>query len=827
MVPSLRTDAAPGARLDRAASSSFPDRSEWMTVPNQRESPDPIVRRESPGPLAKPVTPRQGHDDGIDWTALGGALRRRKLLLLVVLLMGSVIGFGISRTVEPTYVTEARFWIDDPAPTGPELGPIQLGHLLETTAWMELLRSYRVLDAVVREHRLQVTLESDADPSFLAGLTTDPDDTAVVPGGYVVERSRSGDSFRLISEREGPVDTAPEGEPLGAALGFRWTPPESALAPGERVRFTVRTVRETSAELAEELASAMDLNGNFLRVGLRGNDPVQVAGVLNGIAERFVALAGELKSANLTERTAILEEQLAAARARLDASDASLEAFRAEAIVLPGELAIERGAGAGSGVRDTYFTLEMERDDLARTRDALQGTLALAGSDRFPIETLEAIPMAAGSTEISSLLEELAERRAELRSLRNRYSDDHRDVQAAARAIETLEGRVLPAAVERLEGDLARRIASLDEQLADRSGALTAIPARVREEARRSRDLELAEALYTTLQQRYEEARLAEASSIPDIRILDAAAVPTTPDSNDGPRVMLIAMMASLGLGLVGAVIADRTDRRIRTPDEITRGMGLNILGAIPRVKARKKEEGRRMAMEAFRSLSVNLTHSYGTAGPMILAVTSPDLGDGKSFVTVNLAGALARQGLRTAVVDGDTRRGVLHQLLGKERRPGLTDHLAGEATWESILQPVVPDTLDLVASGTRRESGPELLTSATARDLMSRLKADYEVVLIDTPPLKAGADAMILSTLAGHMLFVLRTGATARDLAEANLEQLDRLPVRVLGAVLNDISSNGGLFQGYTYAASYGATDEQDSPDAPRLAGVGRQSGA
>src|SRR5207248_8821135 len=128
------------------------------------------------------------------------------------------------------------------------------------------------------------------------------------------------------------------------------------------------------------------------------------------------------------------------------------------------------------------------------------------------------------------------------------------------------------------------------------------------------------------------------------------------PVGHIGAILVALAMMGGLGLGLIGAVVLDSTDRRVRSPDHVTRAMGLTILGAVPHVDWRngKREATAAQVIEALRGIRLNVVHRHGSAGPVRLTVTSPGKSDGKSFVASNLALAFADTGLRTLLVDGD-----------------------------------------------------------------------------------------------------------------------------------------------------------------------------
>jgi tyrosine-protein kinase Etk/Wzc len=205
--------------------------------------------------------------------------------------------------------------------------------------------------------------------------------------------------------------------------------------------------------------------------------------------------------------------------------------------------------------------------------------------------------------------------------------------------------------------------------------------------------------------------------------------------------------------------------------------------------------------IEALRGVRLGLVHAHGAAGPLMVTVTSPGPGEGKSFVVSNLALAFADAGHRTILIDGDVRRGELHRLLGVSRKPGLTDFLRGTVTRDDIVQSTRYPLLQFIGGGVRSQNAPELLASPVLSQLLLALRSAYDVILLDSPPLGAGVDPYVLGTATGNLLLVLRTGVTDRELAEAKLDMLDRLPVRILGAVLNDVQPTGHYrYYGYHY---------------------------
>jgi len=210
------------------------------------------------------------------------------------------------------------------------------------------------------------------------------------------------------------------------------------------------------------------------------------------------------------------------------------------------------------------------------------------------------------------------------------------------------------------------------------------------------------------------------------------------------------------------------------------------------------------------RSVRLNVAHSFDADSPICLTVSSPSPGDGKSLISANLALSFAEAGYRTLLLDGDTRRGDLHRTFAAERRPGLLDYLGStRLPLDRAFRPTSHPRLTLLPSGTRLQHGPELLGSVRMAELVAQLRSQFDVVLIDSPPLGAGIDPFVLGTHSGNMLIVLRSGETDRQMAEVKLRILDRLPVRILGAVLNHIHAGTGPYKYYSY--SYGYASEED----------------
>ncbi|HYS21689.1 MAG TPA: GNVR domain-containing protein [Gemmatimonadales bacterium] len=751
-----------------------------------------------------------GPEEPPDWQRHWLAVLRYRWWIVGFAVLGALAGAAGS-ILTAGYEAQATIWIQGSEPRASDRGPIGARQLFASNAWADLLKSYIVLDDVVRELRAYVWPDVRHRLAFAAFDV----DKEFRPGRYRLLVDRSGGGFRLEAQHGVELQRGVIGDSVGRALGFRWAPSAEVLPPGSDVTFTVQPLRDAARALGSGLRVSLDESANFLRLSLTGQDAAAAATTVNTVAQRYVTVATELKRAKHTELAKLLEEQLQAARGNLRRSENALEQFGVRTITLPDPRAPAASAPSSSAAADAppseFFALKLEQDRLRRDQQAIEQALSQLRDSSGSVEGLVYVDAVQHSAELSQTLRELTTKRAELRALRYRYTDDYPTVRRLTGEIQTLEGQTIPTLAQALLAELRTRQRALVSEVTAGGRELQGIPPRALEEARLRRDVTIAENLYTSVQQRYDEARLAEASSTADVRILDAAVAPQQPVKDRRLRLLAVGLIAGLGLGLVGAVVADRFDRRVRYPDQVTRQMGLPILGVVPRVTDRHAgpaDEHIAHVIEAMRSVRLSLSYAYGAAGPVQVTVTSPGVGDGKSFVSANLALAYAEAGQRTLLIDGDARRGGLHRALQTERKPGLTDFLAGHAPLEVVTRSTIYPSLDFIGAGTRFRDSPELLGSATMAELLARLRSSYRVILVDSPPLGSGVDPYTLGTLTGNMLLVVRTGATNLDLALTKIGMLERLPIRLVGVVLNDVRP-GGAYQYYSYAPRYGTADE------------------
>jgi capsular exopolysaccharide synthesis family protein len=745
---------------------------------------------------------------GISLGRIFSAIRRFRWLILAVVAAGTGIGLIATHFIKPVYTVTSTIWI-----RSAEAGrvPNQSKGIVEGQNWVELLATNMVLDTVVVKEKLYLEPKNIGDTTLFAGFEGRwPWRT----GEYELEIGAAGRTYTLRDKAGITLETGSVGQPIGTKYNMHWQPSAEALGRDRTIEFTLVSPRDASKALATNLVSNLAQDGSFLRLKLTGNDPARLSRTLNLLGEQFVKVAAELKNQEVTARARSLETQLASVQDQLKAADSRLESFKAATITKPTEgTAISPATGiTQSTVMTDYFQKRALLEQIKNDRQRLDDAMAKARKGGKVIDELQTIPSVLNAPDLNRALGSLGSAEQELEALNFRYTPQSRNVIEAQAKVDTLRTQVVPTYISSLSNALKAQELALSSQVDQAGAEIRQIPGRMINEQQLTRDRDVLAQMFANIQLKYQNARLQEASATPDVTVIDPAVEPQRPARNSALVIVLAAFAISLGLALALAVLLDRLDKRFRYPEQVTRELGLNILGAVPAIKRLRGEQSPEEAaqvVEAFRTIRMNIAHAYGAAGPVLLTVSSPSPGDGKSLVASNLALSFAEAGYPTLLVDGDIRRGELHRMFDVERRPGLLDQLSNQASLDAVLRPTSHQNLTLIPCGTRHHHGPELLGSAAMRDLMAQLKSRFSVIIIDSPPLGAGIDPFVLGTATGNLLLVLRSGETERDMAENQLKLMDRLPIRLLGAVLNSVNTAETAYKYYRYVYGYTADEE------------------
>ena len=329
-------------------------------------------------------------------------------------------------------------------------------------------------------------------------------------------------------------------------------------------------------------------------------------------------------------------------------------------------------------------------------------------------------------------------------------------------------------------------------------------------------EAEQAVSLWATLYEKYMSLRIAEALEQRGLEVIEAAeaGVKVSPRTT---RNALLALFLGLILGVGLAFLADYLDDTLRTREDFERYYGTSIIGEIARVTAPGEEEREVVyltqpgspAAEGFRNLRTNVQFLNLDGNTRLIMVTSSSPEEGKTSVAVNLGAALSEMGRKTLVVEADLRRPVLDKFLVEKAPRGLTDVIMGTSPLEDAVVDTGQENLKVILSGVKPPNPAELVSSQAMRDLLARLREEYDYVIVDAPPVLAVSDAIAMAPMMDGVLLVASHGVAAREGARHTMELLSKVETRVLGVVINNVETAGrygyGHYAPYRYC-SYGA---------------------
>lgn len=287
--------------------------------------------------------------------------------------------------------------------------------------------------------------------------------------------------------------------------------------------------------------------------------------------------------------------------------------------------------------------------------------------------------------------------------------------------------------------------------------------------------------------------------------VLEPAALPTSPVSPSPLRYLGLALAAGLVLGLALAVAREFLNRTVRDTDELEDLTGLTVLGTVPAELAKQRlpaeTHPRSARTEAYRQIRTTLLNTAGRGTPRVVVVTSATSGEGKTSVATNLAIVFCDAGHRVALVDADLRRPQVAASFGLAGRDGLTDVLSGRVPLADAVVSRHEGRLGVLTSGPVPVNPSEALGSAAMDEVLAALSAEYELVVVDTPPVLPVADALVLAPRVDGVILVTRLERVTRDKIRRAQAAVARVNGRITGIVPNGARTASDREYRYTYA--------------------------
>ena len=776
-----------------------------MPAPHSRTSGHTRVaaRARSAHVLHAPSTPSL-----IDYLAM---VWRHRWLVLVVSAVIIAFGWRRIRNDIPMFSAQATVKMVDikPAisgglannggdnPSGTYIDPL--------TTEIQVMRSRGVAMAAVDSFGLRLRT---TEPGFYLGYFNDVRvATAQAPGTVKLRFTDTS----VTAFAWGQMVTARYGEPLTIS-GVSFTTPSRPASPAATL---VISSREDAVDdlLGNLSAHAREMTA-LIDIVVQANDPYYAQRAANAVAVTLRHVSAIDAQRTSRARRVFIEEQLQLVDSTLRAKE--------------GAVAEHQRSQQSLSVRDKFAQERTQITGLDQRRRELDASLKTLTAvlqrlrDR-DTTSRQAIRSFAYSTDplIGSAIAQQAQDLVRLDRVRDSLTTGmfaktpaHPDVRRVDDLIAAAETR-LANAIRSQTATLTGSIAALGAERSRSAGSIEQLPGAEEQEGFLLRERDNVRKMAERLNDELQLARISEAVESGQIEIVDPARLGGGPLGSGRRRKLLFASLVGLLGGCLAALLADRLNRTIRSEDDVEMRLGIPCLAVILRFATggppawrlrvesalslhpdRVPPGSRELvllnasaspAAEAYRALVTNLLFGAVTRSAGALAITSSVGSEGKSTTAANLAVAFAQQGRRVVLVDADLRRARLHEAFESARAPGLTGVLTAGVPLSAALVPQFVDGLTLLPAGDVIARPLEALASDRMRVVLRELRASFDVIIIDTPPVLATADALSLVGQVDGTLLVVRAGRTNGFAARRAVQQILGVGGDVVGAVLND----------------------------------------
>ncbi|WP_426455673.1 polysaccharide biosynthesis tyrosine autokinase [Acinetobacter sp. KB005] len=370
------------------------------------------------------------------------------------------------------------------------------------------------------------------------------------------------------------------------------------------------------------------------------------------------------------------------------------------------------------------------------------------------------------------------------------------------------------------------QITAINKQIGELNNTLKQLPDVQRQYLQLYREVEVKTQLYTALLNSYQQLRIAKAGEIGNVRIVDTAVEPIAPIKPQKFLVLILSIFIGAFIGILFALLRNMLRTGIKDSSQIENELDLPVYATVPRspiqesrVKILKKKKNipilavknsDDIAIESLRSIRTAIHFALASAKNNIIMIAGPSPEVGKSFISTNLATIFAQGDKRVLLIDADMRRGYMHKYFDVDVKPGLSELLSGQADLQKVLHKTQVANLDVITRGKSPTNPSEILSSNQFKELLEQLQSQYDHIIIDTPPVLAVTDGIIISQYTGVNLIVARYAKSQMKELELTLNRFEQAGVKVNGFILNDIQrASAGYGYGYNYAYAYKAQKE------------------
>ena len=579
--------------------------------------------------------------------------------------------------------------------------------------------------------------------------------------------------------------------------------------------------------LGQEITAQREGDTNIIRISATSDEPELAERMANSAASAYRVENIAARNRLVTDSQRFVEEQLASLEKQLNDSEDALRTFKEN----EGRVFLADEARAAL---DTFTKLEEQYNDVLRKRtegerqiEVLKHSDAVIGNQTGRIFTEEQNAL------LTILNQRLLDLIQERDTLLINYTPDHPQVVEQQKKVDNVKSEMIQELKSKVT-TLMEREEALQEQRRHYRQRYLGYPRAAIKMSRLEREVKVNTDLLATLKAKHQELLIKGAERIEEVSIIAPAITPSKPinGSNITMNLMIGGVMGCF-LGIVLAFGRESFDTSIGTIEGVEEFLKVPVLGIIPQLDHKVLKEmaletlppdtppsaaeslskliclldPKSVLSESLRSLRTNIQFASLDRRVKSIIFTSAALGEGKSTCVINLAITMAQEGIRVLLVDADLRKPIVHQRLGIERQPGLVDALLGTTSWRSYVRSATDlmlgtvgvdrflstpglDNLHVITSGSESGNPNEFLNITKIKALIAEMQEDYDIVLIDTPPILPVTDAVAFSSRVDGTILVYQVGRIGRNALKRAKFLLDHAQANVLGVVLTNVKS-------------------------------------
>ena len=556
----------------------------------------------------------------------------------------------------------------------------------------------------------------------------------------------------------------------------------------------------------------------LIDVVARTTDPDLSTKLANGYADEYLRMLMEQSTESTKAASQFLVEEAERLGNKMRLAEEAMQSFRERERAA----SLETMVGEAQGSVDITMKQIQELESFMRQLDTDLAAVSGSGGDSA---LLLRLPSVSNDPRVATLNAQIETLERELDEMSRRYREGHPAHTSTKNRLGLLRSNMSALAVE-VVGQLEARRAQAESQLeslrakrAEEEKRLLETTGKSVEYNRLARNLEADRALYDSVISRLKEVDVTSGLTDQSIAIQERAPG-AGPVPSQTLKYLLLGLFGGLAAGVALALGLNYLDPSLRTVDQVEQRTGLGVVAAVPRIKVPPTRGGggtelptvcdrRGTIAEAFRTMRTTLAHIAGRDKNRVFLITSAIPGEGKTFTSTNFAATLAQQDLRTLLIDADLRKPSVSKLLFNENlKPGLSEVLLGQCSASDAIVPTSIDNLSFMPAGGIAPNPSELLAQGKLADIIKSLKENYDRIVIDSSPVLAVRDPLLLAPLVDACCLIVRAGHSPSKATTTAVRLLSEAGVPAKGVVLNAVREGSGAYYSYAYRTygTYGA---------------------